>query len=98
VRLDWWLDSTINNSRMRVQLSWNGGATWTAQLDDTVQTTVEHTGILGGPTTNWGRVWSTADFANANFIVHIRAQSAGNGHANRDFFLDWAPIRVHYAP
>ena len=31
VRLDSWADSTSNGPRMCVQLSWNGGATWTSE-------------------------------------------------------------------
>jgi CubicO group peptidase (beta-lactamase class C family) len=93
VRTDWWLDSSIGTSFLRVELSWDGGTTWTAQKLDTQETTVEHTGILGGPADLWGRVWTEAELSNANFRVRVVSSSNAAG---RDFFLDWIAVRVHY--
>ena len=39
VRLDWWLDRTTGTNSMSVELSWDGGASWTAMKTDTTETT-----------------------------------------------------------
>ena len=35
-------------SSMSVELSWDGGSTWTAAYTDTAESRTEHTGVLGG--------------------------------------------------
>ena len=39
VRLDWWVDSSGGGNSMDVELSWNGGSTWTAAKTDSEETT-----------------------------------------------------------
>ena len=94
VRLDWWVDSTGGGNSMDVEISWDGGTTWTAAKTDSEETTTEHTVILGSPSDTWGRIWSISDFTNANF----RVRATMNGVGGRDYFLDWIPVKVHYAP
>ncbi len=98
VRLDWWLDSTSATSSMSVELSWDGGTSWTSAQTDTQETTTEHTVVLGGPTDTWGRTWSVGEFSNVNFRVRITSNSSGFGSGSRDFFLDWVPVKVYYEP
>jgi hypothetical protein len=93
VRLDWWLDSASGISSMDVELSWDGGATWTSAKTDDVESTTEHTSTLGTSLNRWGRSWSLADFSDANFRVRITSNSSSG---QRDFFLDWVPVNVHY--
>jgi hypothetical protein len=92
-RLDWWLDSTFGANSMSVELSWDGGTSWTAAYTDSVETTTEHTGTLGGASDTWSRSWTATDLNDANFRLRITSNS---GSSSRDFFLDWAPIRVSY--
>jgi hypothetical protein len=94
VRLDWWLLDAAGNNSIDVELSWDGGASWTAAKTDAVETTSEHTTILGGSADTWGRVWSPADFSNANFRVRLTT----NRTTPQTFFLDWVAVQVHYAP
>jgi hypothetical protein len=94
VRLDWWLDATPGINSMDVELSWDGGTSWTTAKTDTQETTSEHTVVLGGSADTWGRTWSPAEFTDANFRVRVTS----NGAAARDFFLDWVPVNVYYAP
>ena len=94
VRLDWWLDSLGGGNGMDVELSWDGGTSWTAAKTDSEETTTEHTSILGGSSDTWGRTWSVSEFANANF----RVRASMNGVGGRNYFLDWIPVKVHYAP
>ena len=94
VRLDWWLDSLGGKNSMDVELSWDAGASWTAAKTDNQETTSEHTVILGGAADTWGRSWSVSEFTDANF----RVRATMNGVGGRDYFLDWMPVKVYYAP
>jgi len=95
VRLDWWLDDTIGTNSMDAELSWDGGTSWTTAKTDTQETTSEHSVVLGGPADTWGRSWSTAELGDANFRVRLTSNSTSDF---RDFYLDWVPVRVYYAP
>jgi hypothetical protein len=98
VRLDWWLDDTQDETNMSVELSWDGGTTWTAAKTDTVESTSEHTSVLGGAADTWGRTWSLADFSNDHFRVRLTCNCTGTGCSSRDFYLDWVPVTVYYGP
>jgi polyhydroxybutyrate depolymerase len=98
VRLDWRLSSTVGTNSMSVELSSDGGATWTAMKIDTVETTAEHTTVLGSPTDTWGRSWTAADLSNGNFRLRLTSNSSGSFSELRDFFLDWAAVRVTFGP
>lgn len=93
VRLDWWLDSASGTNSISVQLSWDGGTSWTAAKTDDVESLSEHTVTLGASVDRWGRTWSLADFSDANFRVRLTSNGTSGP---RDFFLDWVPIKVHY--
>jgi hypothetical protein len=93
VRLDAWVDSTASSPFMCVELSWDGGATWTAAKNTATLGTAEATFTLGTTTDTWGRTWASTDFTNANFRVRI-TNVAGNNQ--RDFRLDWAAVQVSY--
>ena len=94
IRLDWWLDATGSGNSIGVELSWDGGSSWTAAKTDTVESTSEHTAILGSPTDTWGRTWALTNFTNANFRTRITM----NGADGRTYFVDWVPVKVHYWP
>ena len=94
VRLDWWLDSLGGSSSMDVELSWDGGTSWTAAKSDPVESTSEHTAVLGGASDTWGRTWAVSDFDDSNFRLRVASQGVGG----RNYFLDWVPVKVYYAP
>jgi hypothetical protein len=93
VRLDARADSTAGSPRICVQLSWDGGASWTSALQTGTLTTSEATYTLGGAANTWGRAWGSADLSNANFRVRV-INVASN--TSRDFSLDWVAVRVTY--
>ena len=93
-RLDWWLDDTLGTNSMSVELSWDGGASWTSAKTDSIETTTEHTATLGGSADTWGRTWAVSELSDANFRVRLTTSSTDG---NRDFFLDWVPVKVYYA-
>lgn len=95
VRLDWWLDDTTGDSSLGVELSWDGGSSWTAAKTDTTESTSEHTVTLGGSTDTWGHAWTAAELSDANFRLRVTCNSSESG---RDFYLDWVPVTVWYGP
>lgn len=94
VRLDWRLLDTAGSNSVDVELSWDGGDSWTTAKTDSLETTSEHIAILGGSADTWGRAWSPDDFSDANF----RARLTTNNTVPQTFFLDWVPVQVYYAP
>ena len=97
VRLDWWLDALDGTSQIDVRLSWDGGSSRTALKSDIVETTSEHTGVLGSLTDTWGRAWTPTELTNANFRIRLDIECTGNC-SSRDYFLDWVPVKVYYGP
>lgn len=93
VRLDARVDATAGTPRMCVQLSWDGGTTWTAAKTTATLTTSEATYILGGTADTWGRAWTATNLSDTNFRTRI-INVASN--INRDFSLDWAAVQVTY--
>ncbi|MCH7484044.1 MAG: hypothetical protein IIA90_02725 [Chloroflexi bacterium] len=99
-RLDWWMDSLSQTNSIDVELSWDGGTSWTAAKTDATETDSEHTVVLGSSTDTWGHTWTAAELSDANFRVRITMICTGsNNPCNaRDYFLDWLTVKVHYAP
>lgn len=97
VRLDARVDSVGSNApRLCVQLSWNGGATWTTAKQSSTLTTTELSYFLGSTSDTWGRSWTPTNLSNANFRVRVIDVASGSGATSRDFFLDWIAVRVSY--
>jgi hypothetical protein len=94
VRLIARVDSTSSTTRrMCVQLSWDGGVTWTAAQQTNNLSTSYQTYTLGTTSPLWGRTWTPSQLSDANFRVRIT--NVANSTA-RDFYLDWAAVRVYY--
>ncbi len=94
VRLDWWLDNLGGSNSIDAELSWDGGNSWSAAKTDSVESTTEHTAILGGASDTWGRTWVVSEFNDSNFRLRVTS----NGVGGRTHFLDWVPVKVYYAP
>lgn len=92
VRLDARADATSGSPRICVQLSWDGGVTWTTEQSASLGTSM-NTYTLGGATNTWGRTWSLNDLSNANFRVRVINVASDT---SRDFYLDWVAVRVYY--
>ena len=94
VRLDARVDSTTGAPKICIQLSWNGGATWTTAKQTATLGTAMATFTLGTATDTWGRTWSLSEFSDTNFRVRVIDVASNTA---RDFTLDWVAVRVHYA-
>ena len=95
VRLDAWADSTSGSPFMCVELSWDGGTSWTAAKTTATLGTSQQTFVLGSASDTWGRTWSPTEFADANLRVRITNVASST---SRDFRLDWVPVRLTYTP
>jgi hypothetical protein len=93
VRLDAKVSSSTSRPMMCAQLSWNGGATWTAAQSTATLTTATATYTLGDAANNWGRTWAATDFSNTAFRVRIIDVAASTA---RTFSLDALAIRLTY--
>ena len=94
VRLDAFADSTSSAPKMCVQLSWDGGTTWTTAKQTPTLTTSQATYILGSPTDTWACAWTLANLSNANFRVRVIDIASTSSASSRDFSLDWIAVRV----
>jgi len=95
VRLNSRVDSTTGSPRFCVQLSWDGGTTWTTAITSGTLSTAETMYIVGGVSNTWGRTWTNTDFDNANFRVRLTMVASST---SRDFSLDWTGVQVRYSP
>ena len=93
VRLDSRVDDTAGSPRMCVELSWDGGNSWTAPIATSTLSKSMASRTVGGAANTWGRSWTPAELSNANFRVRIT--DVANSTA-RDFTLDWVAVRVSY--
>jgi serine protease AprX len=95
VRLDARADSTTGAPKICVQLSWDGGTTWTTAKQTSTLTTSEATYVLGGTADTWGRTWAVGNFSNANFRIRVIDVASNQ---QRDFSLDYIAVNVTYQP
>jgi hypothetical protein len=95
VRLDARVDATNNAPHICVQISWNGGSSWTAAKQTATLSTGETTYVLGTPADTWGRTWNVGNFSNANFRIRVIDVASGTA---RDFSLDYIAVNVTYQP
>ena len=93
VRADGRADSTSGSPRFCVQISWDGGLSWTTAKTTSTLTTSEATYLLGGAADTWGRTWASGDFTDGNFRVRITDVASST---SRDFSLDWLAVQVTY--
>ena len=77
-----------------IELSGDGGATWTT-VGRTIaySTTTFTTFTLGGPTDLWGKTWLPLMFNDAAFRVRV---TDVDNTGNKAFYLDYVGVRVTY--
>jgi hypothetical protein len=93
VRLDAKVDSSSGAPKLCVQLSWNGGSSWTSAKQTPNLVTAEQSYLLGGSSDTWGHAWTLSELSNANFRVRVIDISTSS---SRDFSLDWVTVRITY--
>lgn len=76
-----------------VDLSWDGGSTYTSGLNNTWSCPTESTQTYGNSSYTWGRTWSTDDLSNESF--RVRVTLAADPLADQ-FFADHIQCQVWY--
>ncbi len=96
------LSASCSNSRIGVELSWDGGTSWTTAVATPnlgTTTTTDYTlPSTGGSTstTAWGaHNWVRADFTDANFQVRLTANK-GCATSSTRLRVDMLEVRVYY--
>jgi hypothetical protein len=92
------VSATCANSQIRVDLSWNGGATWSSTQTTANLTTTNLNVTFGSAanTTVWGaHSWTYSDFTDTNFRIRFTALK-GCATAGTTLRLDMLEIRVSY--
>ena len=95
VRADVGLNNNAGTNQICAQLSWDGGATWTAAKSIAVTSVGITTYGLGATNDTWGRTWLGSEFSNANFRVRV---IDGSDRTTKDFRLDGLAVQVTYTP
>jgi hypothetical protein len=95
VRLDEGLAATGGSIQVCVELSSNGGSTWTAAKSVSITTATITTYNLGATNDTWGRSWFGSDFSNANFRVRITDVASTT---SKTFRLEYLAVQVTYTP
>lgn len=95
VRLNAKVDSTTGAPKICVELSWDGGTSWTAAKSTGTLATAEGAYSVGGAADTWGRAWGSGDFGDANFRVRLTNVAS---NTSRDFSLDRVAVQVRYQP
>jgi hypothetical protein len=93
LRLDARADSTSNLPKLCVQLSWDGGVSWTSAKSTSTLTTTEATYLLGSSVDGWGHGWTAAQLGNTTFRVRVIDVATSMA---RDFSLDFVAVKVTY--
>jgi hypothetical protein len=95
VRADVGMNDNAGTARLCVELSGNGGLTWTAAKVLTLSGAAETTYLYGGAADTWGKAWAAGEFTNANFRVRL---TDATNQANKDYLLDYVAVDVTYTP
>ena len=94
IRLDAWARyGSGDDPGMCVQLSWDGGNSWTSSRDFDVGGS-QATFIVGDEIDTWGRTWTREEFTDSNFRVRVTNVSNDGGN---DFRLDYVAAEAHYS-
>ena len=78
-----------------VQLSWDGGTTWTTAKSVTLSGSAVATYSMGAANDAWGHTWTAAQLSTTNFRVRVIDATSS---PNKDYRLDYLAVTVQYTP
>ncbi|MCA9361988.1 hypothetical protein KC906_01305, partial [Candidatus Kaiserbacteria bacterium] len=85
------VSGTTAAGTIAVDLSWNGGSSWTSTKSSPTMTTADAIVTLGSAGDNWGHAWVPANFSDANFAVRVTGQPSSN-----TLRIDAIQVRVYH--
>jgi hypothetical protein len=83
--------SASNDSRCLVELSWDGGTSWSSQLSTMEFDTVDNSFKVGATLTSWGHTFTTAELSDTNFRVRI---TPVNSTSTNDMSIDYVGVKI----
>ena len=95
VRADLGMNNNGGTSVLCVELSWDGGTSWTMARSVTLSGSAVATYTLGAANDSWGHTWSAAQLSTANFRVRL---TDATSQVNKDYRLDYVAVTVQYTP
>jgi hypothetical protein len=95
VRADAGMSNNGGTSNLCVELSWDGGTTWTTAKSVTLSATTVTSYALGSATDTWGHTWTAAQLSTTNFRVRVTDATTQN---NKDYRLDYLAVSIQYTP
>ena len=85
---------TQQDVEMTVELSWDGGMSWTSTGYSTGNLAQSMTTyVLGSPVNTWGHGWTAAELDDTSFRVRVSVATSDVGNVAK---LDWIPVTIHY--
>ena len=88
------VDSASGSPQLCVELSWDGGTTWTTAKTSASLTTSEVAYTIPAAVNDtWGHSWNETQLNNSNFRIRITDVSSST---SRDFSLDSIRAKVYY--
>ena len=96
VRFDEGMNNNGGTNWICIELSWDGGTTWTAPKSQNLTGGSSITTYtLGAVNDTWGRAWTGGNFSNANFRVRVTDVTS---QPNKTFLLEYVAVQVTYTP
>ena len=96
VRADVGMNNNGGTNQVCVELSSDGGATWTTpKAQSLTGGSPITTYTLGAANDLWGRTWLGSDFANAGFRVRLTDVTS---QPSKNFLLEYLAVQVTYTP
>lgn len=96
VRFDEGMNNNGGTNQVCVELSWDGGTTWTApKAQGLTGGSPITTYTLGSTSDTWGRTWTGSNFTNASFRVRLTDVTS---QPNKTFLLEYLAVQVTYTP
>jgi hypothetical protein len=96
VRADAGMNNNGGTNQICVELSWDGGSTWTSPKSQTLtggSTITTYT--LGSTSDTWGRTWTGPEVSNASFRLRVTDVTS---QPNKSFLLEYLAVQVTYTP
>lgn len=96
VRFDLGMNNNGGTNNLCVELSWDGGTSWTApKIQNLTGGSAITTYTLGGVSDTWGRTWTPANLSNPSFRVRLTDVTS---QPNKSFLLEYLAVQVTYTP
>jgi hypothetical protein len=95
VRADVGMNNNGGTSAFCIELSWDGGTTWTTAKSVTLAGSAVATYTLGSAADAWGHTWTAAQLSTTNFRVRV---TDATNQPNKDYRLDYLAVTVNYTP